>query len=54
MRLSILEERTTMDNVRSVVFGDGGKVSLAGLAVLAVRLKLMIVMVDSEEATYDS
>lgn len=54
MRLSILEERTTMDSVRSVVFGDGGKVSLAGLAVLAVSLKLMVVMVDSEEATYDS
>lgn len=54
MRLSILKERTIVDSVRSVVFGDSGKVSLAGLAVFAVSLKLRVVMVGSEEATYDS
>lgn len=34
-----------------MVFGNSGKVSLAGFAVLAVSLKLMV---DSDEATYDS
>lgn len=40
-----------MDSVRSVVFGNSSKVSLAGFAVLAVSLKLMV---DSDEATYDN